>query len=189
MMATLIYAHNSVGGEIMLCDQCKIHQATFTLTQVFETAKTRRHLCTTCAEAVDFTPTAAVLSGKMWQYMKADPLLDVVAEDSRYALDAYYFVTECLEKAYFTQMRLLNAEPVHSSCADVLQTLRVYALDRFGVTARSTLNSWGVSTCEDFGEIIFNLIECGLLRAAPEDSKDEFQGGYDFHAAFPESPP
>jgi len=47
------------------------------------------------------------------------------------------------------------------------------------------LNSWGIFKGEDFGEIVFNLIEAGLPTKQAEDTKADFKGGYDFDTAFP----
>jgi uncharacterized repeat protein (TIGR04138 family) len=58
---------------------------------------------------------------------------------------------------------------------------------RFGWQAKSVLNGWGVHTCEDFGEVVFNLVSVGMLGKRPEDRREDFQGGYSFDNAFPES--
>jgi hypothetical protein len=46
------------------------------------------------------------------------------------------------------------------------------------------LNEWGVSRCEDFGEIVFNMVEHDLLARTDDDSRDDFKGGYSFEEAF-----
>jgi uncharacterized repeat protein (TIGR04138 family) len=43
---------------------------------------------------------------------------------------------------------------------------------------------WGIRRCEDFGEIVFNMVEIGLLGKTEKDSRADFQSGYDFDAAF-----
>jgi uncharacterized repeat protein (TIGR04138 family) len=176
----------------MLCNECNQRPAKFTITQSTGAKKRRRYLCALCAQSVNFTPTPAVLSGEMWQYMKADPLLDIVASDSRYAIDAYYFILDACERISLDQIRssanlrqILHGASTHVSNADLLQVLRRDALDTFGVTAKPVLNSWGIFACEDFGEIVFNMIAQGLLGAGPDDTKDNFRGGYDFDRAFP----
>jgi uncharacterized repeat protein (TIGR04138 family) len=47
------------------------------------------------------------------------------------------------------------------------------------------LNSSGIFKCEDFGEMVFNLVRAGLLAKQKTDSRADFQGGYDFDTAFP----
>ena len=68
----------------------------------------------------------------------------------------------------------------------MLDGLRVYSLDQFGPLTRTVLESWGVSRCEDFGEIVFNLIEYGILSKTDEDKKEDFASTYTFTAAFEE---
>jgi hypothetical protein len=43
---------------------------------------------------------------------------------------------------------------------------------------------WGVCSCGDFGEIVFNLVESGVLAKTEKDSRADFQNGYDFEEAF-----
>ena len=41
-----------------------------------------------------------------------------------------------------------------------------------------------VQRCEDFGELVFNMVENNLLAKTKEDSRADFKGGYDFEEAF-----
>ena len=43
----------------------------------------------------------------------------------------------------------------------------------------------GASTStEDFGDIVFNLVEAGLLSRSEHDTREDFRGVYDFNDAF-----
>ena len=46
------------------------------------------------------------------------------------------------------------------------------------------LNEWGIQKCEDWGEIVFTMVEYSLLKTSEKDSRDDFKGGYDFFEAF-----
>jgi uncharacterized repeat protein (TIGR04138 family) len=105
---------------------------------------------------------------------------ELAARDSRYAKEAYLFVLAGSEGA-----AMKYPEERNCTATELLVALRGQALDRFGPKAKSTLNSWGVFQCEDFGEIVFNLVEEQLLGKTAEDKKKDFSGGYDFDAAFP----
>ena len=48
----------------------------------------------------------------------------------------------------------------------------------------TVLEEWGIRACQDFGEIVFNMVEAGLLAKTEKDSREDFQNGYDFHEAF-----
>lgn len=65
--------------------------------------------------------------------------------------------------------------------------LRDYAISRYGVLAKTVLNHWGLRTTEDFGKIVFALVEAGLMRKTDEDTLEDFQGVYDFDEEFAET--
>ncbi|MCX7872508.1 MAG: hypothetical protein N2487_04410 [Verrucomicrobiae bacterium] len=109
----------------------------------------------------------------------------VIEKDSRYPKEAYYFVREALA---FTQKKFgrLNAvgEEHHVTGQELLEGIREYALSEFGPMTLTVFDEWGIRRCEDFGEIVFNLVDASLLGKTEQDSKDDFKGGYDFEEAF-----
>ena len=40
----------------------------------------------------------------------------------------------------------------------------------------TVFNHWGISETEHFGEIVFHLVEVGLLTKTDEDSLEDFKG-------------
>ena len=46
------------------------------------------------------------------------------------------------------------------------------------------LRKWGITRTEDFGELVFNLVESGKLGKTDKDSRADFANGYDFFGAF-----
>ena len=108
----------------------------------------------------------------------------MLESDGRYHRDAYLFVREGLE---YTQKHLAKDEHGkvrHVSGQELLGGLRGHAIEQFGPLALLVLEEWGVRRCEDFGEIVFNMIEYRLLARTEEDSRADFTGGYDFEDAF-----
>ena len=109
----------------------------------------------------------------------------IAAGDPRYHRDAYFFVREALDH---TQKRAgkapLKDEVCHVSGRELLDGIREYALQQFGPMTLSVLEAWGIQRCEDFGEIVFNMVESKLLAKTEKDSRDDFKTGYDFHEAF-----
>ena len=75
-------------------------------------------------------------------------------------------------------------EVCHVSGQELLDGIRDYALQQFGPMTLSVLEAWGIQRCEDFGEIVFNMVETRLLAKTEHDSRDDFKSGYDFHEAF-----
>ncbi|MEI6892488.1 MAG: Minf_1886 family protein, partial [Pontiella sp.] len=72
----------------------------------------------------------------------------------------------------------------HVSGQELLEGMREYALKEYGPVTKRVLSEWGINECVDFGNIVFNLIDEGLLGKTEEDTLEDFMGGYDFHAAF-----
>lgn len=50
--------------------------------------------------------------------------------------------------------------------------------------ARLVLEHWGVRTTRDIGDIVFTLVELGLLISQAQDSRDDFLGVFDFAESF-----
>ena len=119
------------------------------------------------------------------QEVNFDELLDqILAKDTRFARGAYTFVRESLD---FTQKLVgKDARGVirHVSGQELLDGIRQFALNQFGPMAVTVLAEWGVHNCRDFGEIVFNMVEIGLLAKTEKDSRDDFQNGYNFTDAF-----
>lgn len=110
--------------------------------------------------------------------------LDAILEkDSRYSRDAYLFVRDALD---FTQKAALRERHMgfHVTGQELLAGVREYALAQFGPMAITVLEEWGITRCEDFGEIVFNVVEAGLFSKTDTDSRKDFQGGYTFDDAF-----
>ncbi len=108
----------------------------------------------------------------------------ITEQDPRYHLEAYLFLREALD---YTQKLLgqdKKPEPRHVTGQELLSGIRDYALAQFGPMAMAVLNDWGVQSCSDFGEIVFNMVDHGLLSKTETDSRDDFKGGYDFDQAF-----
>jgi hypothetical protein len=43
---------------------------------------------------------------------------------------------------------------------------------------------WGIQTGEDFGHMVFNLVDSGVFGKTETDSIEDFRGGYTFNDAF-----
>jgi len=118
-----------------------------------------------------------------------DEILDqIVQKDTRYHRDAYLFVREALDhtqKLVTKAVRDGGKQPVrHVSGQELLEGIRAFALEQFGPMSLTLLQEWGVRRCEDFGEIVFNLVESHLLAKTKNDTREDFKGGYDFEEAF-----
>jgi len=121
------------------------------------------------------------------QEINFDATLDKILErDPRYHRDAYLFIREALD---FTKNHIQKTVPAdkrekHVSVQELLDGIRQFSLQQFGPMTATVLDEWGVRNCGDFGELVFNMIDIGLLAKTDKDSRDDFRNGYDFNDAF-----
>ena len=109
---------------------------------------------------------------------------EIIKSDKRFDAQAYTFVRDGLD---FTQEQLRKSgknELRHISGQELLLGLRDYALSQFGPMTHFVLNEWGVRGCEDFGEIVFVMVDYQLLSKTENDCREDFKGGYTFDEAF-----
>jgi uncharacterized repeat protein (TIGR04138 family) len=108
-------------------------------------------------------------------------------DDPRFDRRAYDFVRLGLEhtvKELKKQNTKRTGENEHVSGPELLRGLRDYALDQYGPLAKTVLNSWGVTRCTDFGDIVFNLIDYKVFRKTESDRREDFADIYTFDEAF-----
>jgi uncharacterized repeat protein (TIGR04138 family) len=110
----------------------------------------------------------------------ADEILDRLRErNPRFHGKAYLFVLSALHHV----MEGLS-EPRHISGSELAEGARALALKQFGPLARTVLEHWGIHSTEDMGEIVFALVEAGVLIKEEEDRAEDFRGIFDFEEAF-----
>ena len=126
-----------------------------------------------------------------------DPALaiaELLREDKRYVFEAYLFVFDALEYAH----RVLStgiekpaagetsseeeeeARQHHLTGGELCHAIRRFALEQFGYMSKCVLNSWGVYSTSDFGEIVYNLIRIEQMRKTDEDRREDFDNVFDF---------
>lgn len=107
-------------------------------------------------------------------------------KDGRFDSDAYLFLRDALD---FTVKKLRGEESEehrHVSGPELLHGLRDYALREFGPLSATVLENWGVTRCEDVGDMVFQLIEVGAFGKSDEDHPQDFRDVFDFDEAFRE---
>jgi uncharacterized repeat protein (TIGR04138 family) len=106
----------------------------------------------------------------------------------RYHPDAQDFVFDALQ---YTQQKLKRPrgrtpeedEEAHITGQELLDGIRELAQRQFGLLARLVFAHWGVTSTEDFGRIVFDLIAQGKMRKTERDTLDDFVDVYDFEEA------
>ncbi|MCH2210670.1 MAG: hypothetical protein MK110_05175 [Fuerstiella sp.] len=104
---------------------------------------------------------------------------------SAYHVNAYQFVFAALQYAQEKLGRDRGTPQAgHISGEELLDGVREMALRHFGLMAKTVLAAWGITTTEDFGRIVFELIESGRMRKTEDDRLEDFVDVYDFGEAF-----
>jgi uncharacterized repeat protein (TIGR04138 family) len=111
----------------------------------------------------------------------------ICKEDPRFDKKAYGFIRLGLDHTV-KELRKKDAtragKSFHVSGPELLEGLRIYALDQFGPLTKTVLNAWGIKRCTDFGDIVFNLIEYNVFSKTENDQREDFSDIYTFEEAF-----
>lgn len=102
-------------------------------------------------------------------------LEEIIARDNRYKPDAYEFLLQAL---WFTQKKLVRTG--HVSGKELLAGIRDFGLEQYGPMAKTVFAHWGVQATSDFGEMVFNMVEQGLMSKTDSDTREDFKDVYDF---------
>ena len=143
---------------------------------------------------------------------ESNPALQLIKDDPRYSIDAYVFVREALayagdalelgslgasdqpaedEKESSTSSAAEDAEITqgpsgerHLTGQQLCEAIRLYALNQFGYMSLVVLGSWGVRTTSAFGDIVYNMIDAGMMKKSPKDRRDHFDEVFEFEEVF-----
>ena len=114
----------------------------------------------------------------------ADALDSIVGNDPRYQREGYIFLRDALDFTTKQQKKVKGVSVRHVSGPELLDGVRQYALKEFGPMVMTVFDSWGIQSCEDIGNMVFNLIGAGVFGKTEEDSIKDFKNVYDFKEAF-----
>jgi uncharacterized repeat protein (TIGR04138 family) len=120
--------------------------------------------------------------------MRHPEIAEIVRRDRRFAYEAYEFMFEALGHT----QKLVGRAPAedetpgdenHVSGKEILKGAVDLAREEFGFLARTVFQQWGLRRTDDLGEIVFNLIEAGLLSKTEKDRRADFQDVFDLDRA------
>ncbi len=106
-------------------------------------------------------------------------LSELIKKDPRFPLDAYLLINDGLQYAY-----KITGRKDHITAHELLEGIRQLMLKRYGQMAKMVLNSWGIYTTDDIGQIVFNLVNAGLMVKRGNERLEDFHGVYEFEQAF-----
>lgn len=109
-----------------------------------------------------------------------EEIVDIITQkDPRYKPDAYEFVLDALS---FAQRKFKCK--THVTGEQLLVGSRELLMQEFGPLTMPVLRHWGIKNTEDFGNIVFNMVEARLLSKTSEDCMESFRNFYDFDDVF-----
>ena len=114
----------------------------------------------------------------------SEALDSIVVSDPRYQRDAYVFLRDALDFTTKQQKKVKGATVRHVTGPQLLGGVRQYALKEFGPLVMTVFDNWGIHSCEDIGNMVFNLIGAGIFGKTEEDSIEDFKNVYDFEDVF-----
>lgn len=120
----------------------------------------------------------------MQKFDFSDAVDQIVLKDPRFDRDAYFFLKDALEFTVEAAKKSRGGRVGHVSGQQLLGGIREYALKYFGPMVPTVFETWGISRCEDFGEMVYHLISLGVFGKSEHDSMDDFKGVYTFEEAF-----
>ena len=99
--------------------------------------------------------------------------------DTRYRSGAYEFILNGME-FYLTSI----GEKRHITGQELTHGLLLFAQKQFGPLARTVLNYWGITKTEDLGNIVYNMIDIGIMSKQPDDMIEHFNDIIDIDCFF-----
>lgn len=103
----------------------------------------------------------------------------ILKSDRRYREEAYLFVMAALGRAIEDLKK-----PRHVTGQELLGWIQQEAEEQFGPMAVTVLEHWGVKNSLDFGHIVFNMVEEGILSKTDADSLEDFRDAVFFQKIF-----
>ncbi|MFC1485419.1 Minf_1886 family protein [Candidatus Latescibacterota bacterium] len=100
-------------------------------------------------------------------------------EDGRYTRESFLFILSGLE---YTLSKLPKRR--HLNGQELSRGITEYAREQYGYLARIVLNGWGIHSTIDYGEIVYLLINEGIMNKTEEDRLEDFRDVFDFESEF-----
>ncbi|MCC7145304.1 MAG: hypothetical protein IT443_02540 [Phycisphaeraceae bacterium] len=126
--------------------------------------------------------------------------LQQLARTTKYPAEAFVFVQRGLD---FTVKRMhgpkaaadADAPPQdslpgakgksrHITGQQLCYGLRDFAIAQYGLMARAVLRNWHITRSDDFGAIVFAMVDAGLMQKTEEDDLKDFADVFSFDQAF-----
>ena len=102
---------------------------------------------------------------------------EILSGDRTYSREAYLLITGCVLRGR------------HARAREILEILRTRVREEYGGFASMVLEGWGLRHARDVGEVVYRLIDAGILCAAEDDRQEEFDIDFELAPSFREDRP
>src|SRR5687767_4955984 len=117
-------------------------------------------------------------------HSKFDAALDLVlTKETRYDRAAYHFLRDSLDFTLKERKKSSGATG-HVTGQQLLDGVRRFALKQFGPMVPAVFEYWGIKGTEDFGHMVFALVDVGIFGKTESDSLADFTDVFSFYDAF-----
>ena len=121
-------------------------------------------------------------------------IFQAVAQDNRYPVEAYQFVREAMAFADDTvemdeytcdsgvaeETVAVRSQERHLTGQQLCEAIRRYAMNQFGYMARIVLKNWGIESTSNLGDIVYNMIDAGIMKKSARDRRSHFDDVFTF---------
>lgn len=98
-----------------------------------------------------------------------------MCEECRYSKEAYLFVADAVT---YTASHLEVHR--HLTALELLEGAKRFGKSKFGCLSDMVLESWGIVSGKDVGNIVYLLIGEGILSASDDDDIEDFNVDFSF---------
>ena len=114
-----------------------------------------------------------------------DRVRAIALADGRYSPEAFRFLFEGLERAIALAGRGdMKGQARHVTGQEVLVGLIDQARSSFGPLSPQVWRAWGIQEAIDWGQVVFLMVDNGLLSRQDTDSIEDFRRDLDLDAEF-----
>ena len=90
-----------------------------------------------------------------------------LARDSKYSPNTFIFIHEVLQA-------VSKEAPTHLTGKQLTLAAFIFSVKEYGGLAKMVWQELGLESSEDIGQVVFMMVEAGLMGAQPEDKVEDF---------------
>jgi len=110
---------------------------------------------------------------------REERIYELCESTARFKPQAFFFIFMALARC-----RTTDGVTGHVTGRQLLHAFAEEARSQYGPMAKTVLNHMGFESTRDVGELVFLMVQEGLLSKTEQDSLEDFTDGFDFDEEF-----